>query len=111
MATSTFPGGPARTPLLSPLLLLLIVRAGGGRGVGEGWANSSVGVHVFLTEDGGISNDSIAANPHAAALDFVWGASGSKIAAYRRANPSTVRCDPAAAQAIPRVLPRVARAC
>ena len=55
------------------------------------WADSSDGVHLFLTFDSHCSNESIASNPHAAKLDYVRGASAHHIPAYRSStNPDTV---------------------
>ena len=57
-----------------------------------GWANSTAGVHTFLTfTSPNIARDLRAnpADPRAKALDFVWGADESVLAPLRAANPAT----------------------
>ena len=51
--------------LLLPLLSLVAARATAPR-----WRNSSIGIHAFLTFDGGASSAGIA--EHAPLIDFVW---------------------------------------
>ena len=58
--------------------------------IATGWANSSDGVHTFLTFASGALVRGLEANPsdpRAQRLDFVWGASESAVPALRVSEP------------------------
>ena len=59
----------------------------------NGWANSSTGVHTFLTfASGGLVRglEADPNDPRAARLDFVWGLSESQVPTFRATKPDTV---------------------
>lgn len=52
------------------------------------WRNSTDGIHAFLTFDGLVDASNITA--FASRIDYVWGASGTNVAAWRSPNPEVV---------------------
>ena len=67
-------------------------RAASAAGGGGSWANSTAGVHTFLTFDSSELAARLRANPadpRAQRLDFVWGADEWALAPLRAANPAT----------------------
>ena len=66
------------------MLLPLLASAFGSN---QGWPDSSVGVHTFLTFDSGVPPTSINAS-RLQGYDFVWGSSGApRLAAYHKEDP------------------------
>jgi hypothetical protein len=79
------------SPLLTQMLMFCACLAHSS--LRNQWANSSDGVHTFLTFDSGSLLAKLKANPHdarASRLDFVWGASHSGLQALSVANPATL---------------------
>ena len=54
------------------------------------WANSTTGIHGFLTFDSRTTPAQIAAHSRHADADFVWGATQSNVPAWRASHPSAV---------------------